>query len=364
MKRRVLAASIAGMLVLGALTGCSGSSQNDGQSAPGKTETPADETADAPADAEAETPSKTQPDQDIVIAGIYKNGDQQWFIGEGAAAEEKVKEMGASEFMYIDVKLNPDTYLQALDNAITQGVSGILVCVPDQNLSKVTMQKCEEAQIPVVACDDPLLDENGDFIAPFVGIDALAIGQACGEWSAGYAKENNLTGEDCGVLYLTANTISSCVPRTTGAKEKFEEALPDWPAERVFEADYDGSQEKGYNGAATIFTANPQIKNWIIMAINDEGAAGATRALEEAGLDSNSVVCGIGGYLAKLEYQKEVPSAFKATAFINYVDVGAISAEELMNYILDGTEIPMDTRTPATIVTAENYKEVMKDQAE
>ena len=93
MKRRVLAASIAGMLVLGALTGCSGSSQNDGQSAPGKTETPADETADAPADAEAETPSKTQPDQDIVIAGIYKNGDQQWFIGEGAAGAARALEV-------------------------------------------------------------------------------------------------------------------------------------------------------------------------------------------------------------------------------------------------------------------------------
>lgn len=355
MKQRIIAIGTVGIMVLGMLTGCSGSAPEPQPSAAEENGAQTEQT-EAPAD------SKT--DKDIVIAGIYKSGDQQWFIGEGAAAEEKVREMGASEFMYIDVKLNPDTYLQALDNAITQGVSGILVCVPDQNLSNVTLQKCEEAQIPVIACDDPLLDENGNFIAPFVGIDALAIGQACGEWSAGYAKENEMTGDDCGVLYLTANTISSCVPRTTGAKEKFEEALPAWPTERVFEADYDGSQEKGYNAAATIFTANPQIKNWIIMAINDEGAAGATRALEEAGLDSGSVVCGIGGYLAKLEFQKETPSAFRATAFINYVDVGAISAEELMNYILNGTEIPMDTRTPATIVTAENYIEVMKDQAE
>lgn len=367
MKKRVLSVLLAGTMVMGLLSGCSQKTANE---AGASKETAKTEAAKAEAETKEESASKgeeskkdTSAQEDSIIAGIYKSGDQQWFIGEGAAAESKVKEMGASDFMFIDAKMNPDTYLQALDNAITQGVSGILVCVPDQNLSNVTVQKCEEAGIPVIACDDPLQDENGEFLAPFVGIDALAIGEACGTWTAGYAKEKELTGDDTGVLYLTANTISSCVPRTTGAKAKFEEALPDWSAERVFEADYDGSQEKGYNAAATTFTANPQIKNWVIMTINDEGAAGATRALEEAGLDANSVVCGIGGYLAKLEFQKEGGSAFKATAFINYADVGAISAELLMKKIASGEEIPMDTRTPATIVTADNYIDIMKDQA-
>lgn len=372
MKRKVLAIFLAGTMVMGGLAGCGSKAEKEAVSSAeslkteeqGKAGTAKTEEA-VPDSPSKEGASKEDPvsDKDIIIAGIYKSGDQQWFIGEGASAESKVKEMGASDFMFIDAKMNPDTYLQALDNAITQGVSGILVCVPDQNLSNVTVQKCEEAGIPVIACDDPLQDENGEFLAPFVGIDALAIGESCGTWTASYAKENELTGDDCGVLYLTANTISSCVPRTTGAKDKFQEALPQWPAERVFEADYDGSQEKGYNAAATIFTANPQIKNWIIMAINDEGAAGATRALEEAGLDKNSVVCGIGGYLAKLEFQKEGGSAFKATAFINYADVGSISGELLMKEITAGEEIPMDTRTPATIVTADNYVEIMKDQA-
>ncbi|HBM76284.1 MAG TPA: LacI family transcriptional regulator, partial [Clostridiaceae bacterium] len=85
--------------------------------------------------------AKESPKKDIVLAGIYKAGDQQWFIGEGAAAKDKAIKMGAKDFMFIDAKMNPDTYLQALDNAIAQGVSGILVCVPDQKLSAVTMEK-------------------------------------------------------------------------------------------------------------------------------------------------------------------------------------------------------------------------------
>ena len=300
---------------------------------------------------------------DIVLYGIYKSGDQQWFIGEGKAAEEKSLAMGAKEFHYVDVKLDPDLYLRAIDEAITNGASGILTCPPDQKMSQVVVQKCKEAGIPVIACDDALQDESGTFLAPFVGIDAYAIGKAVGQWTADYVKANGMTGADVGVLYLTANTVSSCVPRTQGQKEVWAAEFPDWAAANTFEADYTGPQDEAFNQAAAIFTANPQIAKWVIMTINDEGAAGATRALEQAGLDKDAVVVGIGGYLAKLEFKKEGGSAFKATAFINYVDVGAYSAENLMNYLVNGTEIPMDFRTPAVMITADNYVDVMKDQA-
>lgn len=302
--------------------------------------------------------------KDIILAGIYKSGDQQWFIGEGQAAKDKMLEMGGKDFMYIDVKLDGDLFLQALDNAIVQGVSGILTCVPDQRLSNVAVQKCAEAGIPIIACDDPLMDESGKFLAPFVGIDAYAIGKAVGVWTVGYAKEHGMTGADVGVLLLAADQISSCVPRTEGQKEEWLKAFPDWPENRIWRVDYNGPQERAFDVASATFTANPQIKKWVIMTINDEGAAGATRALEQAGIDGDAVVSGIGGYLAKLEFAKPGGSAFKSTAFINYVDVGAYSAQNMMEYLLNGKEIPADFRTPAVMIAKENYKEIMKDQAE
>jgi L-arabinose transport system substrate-binding protein len=301
--------------------------------------------------------------KDIKLVGIYKSGDQQWFIGEGAAAKEKALAMGATEFTYVDVKLDPDLFLQAIDNAITMGVDGILTCTPDQKLSQVAVNKVKEAGIPIIACDDALQNENGEFLAPFVGIDAYAIGKAVGKWTAEYAKANGMTGPDTGMLLLTADTVSSCVPRTVGELEVWKEYFPDWPEDRIFRADYTGPQDEAFNKSAAVFTANPRILKWVIMTINDEGAAGATRALEQAGLDKDAVVIGIGGYLAKLEFKKTGGSAFKATAFINYVDVGAYSAENMMNYLLNGTEIPMDFRTPAVMITADNYAEIMKDQA-
>lgn len=295
----------------------------------------------------------------IVIAGIYKSGDQEWFIGEGAAAKKTALEMGASDFLFIDAKMNPDTYLQALDNVIAQKVSGLIVCIPDQTLSSVTVQKCSEAGIPVIAADDPLADENGKQIAPWVGIDSYNIGQSMAEWTAQYVKDNGIEGDNVGLLLLTMDTVSSCVPRTEGQYDTWMKIFPDWPQERVFRADYNGEQDKGYNAAAGIFTANPQITKWIVMTPNDEGAAGACRALEAASLDKDAVVCGMGGYLGKLDFEKEEETCFKATAYIDYNSVGEATAEEMMNYILNGTEIPETFVTPAKMATRDNYKEIM-----
>ena len=260
--------------------------------------------------------------------------------------------------------MNPDTFLQAIDNVIAQKVDGVITCIPDQQLSQVTMTKLKEAGIPVVAADDPIVDSNGNKIAPWVGINAYKIGQANGEWLANYAKESGLENDpEAAVLILTMDTVSSCVPRAEGEFDKFTEILPNYPKEMIYKADYNGETEKGFNAASAIFTANPQIKKWMVMGANEEGTIGAVRALEQAGLDKDSVVIGLGGYLAKDEFKKEY-SAMKAASYFSSDAVGGTSAEILMNFILNGTEMPGETAVDAIIVTKDNYVEVMGINAE
>ncbi|SHI78934.1 arabinose ABC transporter substrate-binding protein [Propionispora hippei] len=300
----------------------------------------------------------------LVIAGIYKAGDQVWFIDEGKAAEKAAKEMGASDFLFIDAKMNPDTYLQAIDNVIAQKVDGVVTCIPDQKLSKVTVEKLKQAGIPVVAADDALQDESGKKLAPWVGINAYKIGQVNGEWMANYAKTNGFDKDNqAGLLILTMDTVSSCVPRTQGEEEKFKELLPGFSGDRIFKADYNGETDKGFNGAAAIFTAHPEIKKWMVMTANEEGAVGAVRALEQAGLDKSSCVIGLGGYLAKDEFKKEY-SAMKAATYFSSDAVGGTSVKVLMNYILKKEEMPMETAVDAAIVTKDNYKQIMGKNAE
>ena len=89
---------------------------------------------------------------------------------------------GAKDVLLYDCGMSPDKYMTALDNAIAQGVDVLIVCPPDQKLSQITVQRCTEANIKVMADDDGLIDENGTHIAPALELDAYKVGEGIGEY--------------------------------------------------------------------------------------------------------------------------------------------------------------------------------------
>ena len=113
------------------------------------------------------------------------------------------------------------------------------------------------------------------------------------------------------------------------------------------------------------FTANPQITTWLVTGANEEGTIGACRALEDAGLDANACVVGLGGYMAKDEWNNKGAdgTCMKAAAYFSSLQVGE-GTVIVLEQILSGQEPTMETAVPATIVTPENYKEVMGKDAE
>lgn len=356
MKMRKVTAMIMAAAMMGAmLTGCG----ND--EAPKTDSTKQEETKKE----ETGSSSEASTDGDLVVYGIYKAGDQTWFIDEGAAAEAAVKAAGG-EFIYVDAKMSPEEYLKAIDNAIANNASGIVTCIPDQTMSQAVITKCEEAGIPIVAADDALQDEAGEKLAPWVGINAYKIGEANGEWLAEYTKENNLASDpEVGMLLLTMDTVSSCVPRAEGEFDKFTELVPEFDQARIFKADYDGTTDKGNTAAAAVITAHPEIKKWLVTGANEEGTVGAVRALESAGLDKDACVVGLGAYMAKDEWNTKGAdgTCMKAAAYFSSDSVGAGSVEVLLD-IIAGKDVEMETAVDATVVTPETYKDVMGKAAE
>ena len=360
--KKMLALTAAAVMAGSALAGCSGGS--------GETTTAASEAADTTAagdasEAASEGEEAAEPAGDLLVYGIYKAGDQTWFIDEGAAAQKAVEEAGG-EFIFVDAKMNPEEYLKAIDNAIANNASGIVTCIPDQTMSQAVITKCEEAGIPVVAADDALQDTDGNKLAPWVGINAYVIGEANGEWLANYANENNLVGnEEVGLLLMTMDTVSSCVPRAEGELDKFTELCPDFDQSKIFKADYDGTTDKGNTAAAAVIKAHPEIKKWLVTGANEEGCIGAVRALESAGLDKDACVVGLGAYMAKDEWNNKGAdgTCMKASAYFSADSVGAGSVEVLLDMIA-GKDVEMERAVDAVVVTPETYKEVMGSYAE
>lgn len=308
------------------------------------------------------------------LAFICKDLSQEWFVGTSTAMKDTATARGAKDVLMYDCGMSPDKYMTALDNAIAQAVDVLIVCPPDQKLSQITVQRCAEAGIKVMADDDGLIDEKGVHIAPALELDAYKVGQGIGEYLGNYVIANKIDADfsKVGYLCMTMSEVSSCVPRSTGAVDKYTELVPSFPAEKIIKADYDGTSDKGFNVAAATITANPDIEIWLVTAPNDEGAQGATRALEQAGKDKNAIVIGVGGYLAKDEFKKEF-SCFKATAYIDPVLDGTIAANAAMDWIEKGA-VPYDEYKQeglefgvypfsATMIDATNYVEIMGESA-
>ena len=365
MKKKVVAAILVAAMGTSMLAGCGSSSSdsaNSGSSA--GTTSESGTSGDSSADSTSGDSGEAAADGDLLVYGIYKSGDQAWFINEGAAAQAAVEELGGT-FTYVDAKMNPEEFLKAIDNAIANEADGIVACVPDQTMSQAVVDKCEEAGIPIVAADDAL-EVNGEKLAPWVGIDGYNIGAANGEWLANYMTENDLvTDPEMGVLIMTMDTVTSCVPRADGEIDKLTEMLPDLDQSKIYRADYDGTTDKGNTAAAAVITAHPEITKWMVTGANEEGCIGAVRALESAGLDADACVVGLGAYMAKDEWNDKGAdgTCMKASAYFSETQVGEGSIEVLMQ-IINGEEPTMETAVPATVVTPENYKEVMGAAAE
>ncbi|MFO8037647.1 MAG: hypothetical protein R6U57_13575, partial [Anaerolineales bacterium] len=54
-------------------------------------------------------------------------------------------------------------------------------------------------------------------------------------------------------------------------------------------------------------------------------------------------------------------TGFKAALFISGLDVGRTAAQVLYDAVVNGVEPPAETFAPTTIVTPQNYTEVMDD---
>lgn len=358
--RKTMAFMAASIMAGGLLAGCGNGAEIAATTAAATTAASAETTA-----AEKKESEAAEPAGNLLVYGIYKAGDQTWFIDEGAAAQKAVEAAGG-EFVYVDAKMNPEEYLKAIDNAIANNATGIVTCIPDQTMSQAVITKCEEAGMPIVAADDALQDAEGNKLAPWVGINAYVIGEANGEWLANYAAENNLASDpEVGLLLMTMDTVSSCVPRAEGEFDKFTELCPDFDQSKIFKADYDGTTDKGNTAAAAVITAHPEIKKWLVTGANEEGCIGAARALESAGLDKDACVVGLGGYMAKDEWNTKGAdgTCVKASAYFSADSVGAGSVEVLLDLIA-GNEVEMEKAVDAVVVTPENYKEVMGSYAE
>lgn len=298
----------------------------------------------------------------VKIGFFVKQPEEPWFQLEWKFAEQAARELG---FTLIKTGANDgEKALAAIDSFAAAGAQGFVICTPDTKLGPAIVAKARAANLKLMTVDDQFLGADGQPMknVHYLGISARKIGETVGDLLAAEMKRRGFNPADTAVCAVTYDELATAKERTDGAIARLQAA--GIPATRIFRAPMRTTDIPGaLDAVSTLLTRQPAIKHWLVCGTNDNAVLGAIRALEGRNFaPESSVGIGINGTDCIIELEKSKPTSFHGSILLSAKDHGYKTAEMLYRWIKDGVEPPLDTRTVGTLITRENFRQVLKEQ--
>jgi L-arabinose transport system substrate-binding protein len=291
----------------------------------------------------------------LKIAYIQKQGDQQYFVDEANGAKAAAGKSGGASVSVINVNLDSNAAINAMNTAIAQKVDGIAIVVPDQKIGPQVIDMAKQAKIPLIASDDPIKSGQGQD-APFVGFDSLQMGQKVGQKAGELYKKAGWSPSDTALLSVYKQDLSDCQLRDQGEEQAFKAAAG--ASVPVIKLGTDNSNTDAQSRTSAIVAAHHGVKHWVVVGCNDESETGAVTGLANAGFNGNSVIgVGLGAYLTCKDWKAGKQTGNKAALYISGVGVGTNAAQVLISSLRDHKALPAKTIAPTTIVDPSNWKQ-------
>ncbi len=301
-------------------------------------------------------------DEPLKIGFLVKMPEQAWFINEQKAATALGKQDG---FTVINIG-TPDgeKVLSAIDNLGAQGAKGFVICAPDVRLGPAIRARAKTYNMKFVTVDDQLVDSSGKPLAdvPHLGMSAFKIGNQVGQAISDEMKKRGWKPEEVGALRITDYELPTAKARTDGATQSL--LANGFKKANIFDAPQKTTDDEGgFNAASPVLAQHPDIKLWVVYAINEETVLGAVRATEQLHIPSADVIgVGINGAgEAFAEFQKKEPTGFYGTIAVSSTNHGKQSAENLVDWIKTGKQPPADTQTTGKLMVRGNWQDVRKE---
>jgi ABC-type sugar transport system substrate-binding protein len=209
-----------------------------------------------------------------------------------------------------------------------------------------------------------------------VGMEGRTMGRMMIDWLfENYTNYwGNIDPSKIGLLNFTFSPNIDFHERFLGNEERFQALLPGNP---IFPADgVTGglNEQTGYDLAAAIFAANPQIEYWWVPACLELYALGATRAAEALGIDDRVLVMAVNSDVLTEAWDNGYEGAFVAciaTAPLQYAAPLLSGLVSLMNgtttqeTLWEHLRAPGDIKTyylmQTEIITIDTYQEFFRN---
>lgn len=374
-----------GILMSAALvfSGCGGPAENAGTSAAADGGSASGNTASGSTEASASSSAAVKAsgtEEKLTFQYFTLTMGVEWI----QQIDADLKELGEKynfEVLTGDANYDINEQLAQVDTAIGQGIDGAFLFVVDEGSATAVVDKFNEAGIPVIGETLKLQDGEGNNIAPYVELDAEAVGGECGKWVSENWESCDVDMSDMskvGVIQNTSSKFQSDLNRNAGFVEALKEGLPEIPEANYYMADNaseasDDDSENSYNLVSAVLAAHPEIETWIVIGTADNYAMGSCRAIEAAGLEDQTILVSCGGEYAVKEWANDAGKCWRAACYYDAMDFVEKMVEGMLEICREGkdaSEIYDDYRKDGeeyaavgivgNMVTSENYTEYVR----
>ncbi|MDG3438614.1 arabinose ABC transporter substrate-binding protein [Vibrio parahaemolyticus] len=297
-------------------------------------------------------------DDGMRLGYLVKQPEEPWFQTEWSFAEKAGKDLGF-EVVKMAVPDGEKT-LNAIDTLAAQGAKGFVICTPDPKLGPAIMAKAKSYDLKVVTVDDQFLNAKGEPMTnvPLVMMAATAIGERQGNELYKEMQKRNWDASTTGVMAITADELDTARRRVDGSISALKAA--GFPEGQIYRVPTKTNDIPGALDAAnSLLVQSPDVKQWLVVGMNDNTVLGGIRATEGQGFGADNVIgIGINGVDAVNELAKSQPTGFYGSLLPSPDVHGYKSIESLYKWVKEDVEPEKFVEvTDVVLITRENFKD-------
>lgn len=326
MKKRLLAALVSGALMMSALAGCGGSTAQTNNGG---------DTAD----------QTTQQDYHIKV--ILKTLASEYWQYVGNGCKQAGEDLGVTvDVLGASSETAYDEQLSMIETTLSANDCDAMVVAPLQ--AETVATQIANTDLPIVAIDTAI---DSDKVLSFVGFNNEELAAMGGKAAVEAAKDKGWDKKITAIGIMGVQGDSTSEARIAGFKQGIAEAGGEYLSAETQYAD--SVADKAVTCMEAIIQAHPEGVS-IIVANNDDMAAGAARAAAAFPAYKNTIFVGIGGNLAGID--AILAGQETMTVAVDGYDVGYLGVQAAVD-ALNGKKLDEFIATDATVVTADNAAE-------
>ncbi len=299
-------------------------------------------------------------EQGVRLAFIVSDASDPWTREELVVAADSLERFEIDLFEI--VASDDERLLEIIDLLPRRGVQGLLLCAPHPSIGSAVVAKAAARGIKLITVDTRLTDIDSEPLpVPFAGVSQSGAGRLLADSLLAQMSARNWPPDQVGILILDSQSSPEAEERIGAATKAFTDAL--LPISRTFliaSTDPDSLRDAVVSTVASTVAANPSLTKWLVFSADADSAFPALSALQDASVDSSSVIAGnVVVFPALPVFDSSTPDSLVASCFISPNRHGFLAAEHLYKWVKDSSAPPAEILSPGLIVTRDNFDELL-----